>query len=318
MKYLKYRIPFNEIKTQIQTNNYKNITFFIDLNSISRGFYNRDVILFELNNYLELKRLPTLLIEELKIFLNNLHNSFNYLNPKFCIFYDLGRNLQNKAVYEKYKANRTNASKTYLIDDEERELYYQIKNYYFEKIQEQFNIRNLCKVVFFKDYESDFVPYAFIKKYKVNQDSSMMNVVLSVDKDLLQCCQFTNTFQAISVYLKSKSIIESTVYNDKNAISYIYKKADISNYPGITSKYIPLILAIAGDRQDGIEGVVKFLGVANLLKLIKLHNIPYDFNSTYSLPDILKPHYMKIQRNLALTSFERQIERMPSIEMEKV
>jgi hypothetical protein len=72
--YLKYRIPYNLINEALKS--YKNLVIFLDLNSIARGFYNRDVILSELNNYVESKQLPTLLIKELKEFLNNLHSSY--------------------------------------------------------------------------------------------------------------------------------------------------------------------------------------------------------------------------------------------------
>lgn len=306
-KYLKYRIPYNLINEALK--NYKNLVIFLDLNSIARGFYNRDVILSELNNYVESKQLPTLLIKELKEFLNNLHSSYKRFNPKFCIFYDLGFNEQNKSVSNSYKINRTNETKTYLIDDEERALYYQIKQYYFEEINKQFNIKGLCKVVFLDKYESDFVPFYFINKYNFTKDPNTMNLVLSVDKDLLQCCQLPNTFQAISVYLKSESRIDSVLYNDINAVKYLSKTFQPDNF--ITSKYIPLILALAGDKSDGIDGIKKGLGVVSVIKMIKLYNLPSDFNITQILPNDINPYKLNIQTNLSLTSFERQISRIP-------
>lgn len=305
--YLKYRIPYNLINEALK--NYKNLVIFLDLNSIARGFYNRDVILSELNNYVESKQLPTLLIKELKEFLNNLHSSYKRFNPKFCIFYDLGFNEQNKSVSNSYKINRTNETKTYLIDDEERALYYQIKQYYFEEINKQFNIKGLCKVVYLNEYESDFVPFYFINKYDFTKDPNTMNLILSVDKDLLQCCQLPNTFQAISVYLKSESRIDSVLYNNVNAVKYLSKTFQPDNF--ITSKYIPLILALAGDKSDGIDGVKKGLGVVNVIKMIKLYNLPADFNTTQTLPNDISPYKLNIQTNLSLTSFERQISRIP-------
>jgi hypothetical protein len=305
--YLKYRIPYNLINEALK--NYKNLVIFLDLNSIARGFYNRDVILSELNNYVESKQLPTLLIKELKEFLNNLHSSYKRFNPKFCIFYDLGFNEQNKSVSNSYKINRTNETKTYLIDDEERALYYQIKQYYFEEINKQFNIKGLCKVVYLNEYESDFVPFYFINKYDFTKDPNTMNLILSVDKDLLQCCQLPNTFQAISVYLKSESRIDSVLYNNVNAVKYLSKTFQPDNF--ITSKYIPLILALAGDKSDGIDGVKKGLGVVSVIKMIKLYNLPADFNTTQTLPNDISPYKLNIQTNLSLTSFERQISRIP-------
>lgn len=307
MNYLKYKIPYDLINEKIKLLNSKNIVFYIDLNSIARGFYNRSIILEELSNYIEHKKLPVLLLKELKIFLNNLHSYYKTLNPKFYIFYDNGENYQNKSVSSKYKFNRTNQSKTYILNDEERALYYEIKNYYFEEIKNKFSIKNLCKVVSLDKYESDFVPYYAISNYKFFKNPDVINIILSVDKDLLQCCKFENTFQAISVFLPSKSQIVSKVYDNNNAIEYISK----NNKHSITSDYIPLILAISGDRQDGIPTLKKGLGVASTINMIKLYDMPPDFNSTYNLPEDLKEFRIKLQTNLDLTSFERQIERIP-------
>lgn len=314
MKYLRYRIPFNLIHERAR--NYKNLIIYIDLNSIARGFYNREVILYELSSYIETRKMPQLLITELKEFLNNLYSSFKHLNPKFCIFYDTGQCVQNKNISGSYKVNRTNESKSYINTDEERELYYQIKDYYFEEIPNQFNKKNLCKIVSLKEYESDFVPYYFIKKYGFAQEPDTLNLILSVDKDLLQCCQFPNTIQAISIYIKSQSRIESLIYDDLNSVQYISKKFEPDGI--ITSKYIPLILALAGDKQDGVDGIKKGLGIVSAIKLIKLYDIPHDFNSTYTLPLDLQQYKLKLQSNLSMVSFDRQIERVPKSVLDKI
>ena len=316
MKYLKYKIPFNEINEELNNKNYKQLVFFIDLNSIARGFYNRDVITTEFGNYLENKQMPFMLINELKTFLNNLHSSYKRYNPTFCIFYDIGNNLQNTNVSSKYKINRTNQSKSYIETDEERELYYHIKNYYFEEIYNQFNIKNLSKVVYLKDYESDFVPYYFIEKYEFCRTDKTMNVVLSVDKDLLQCCQFKNTFQAVSIYLKTQSKIESILYNDFNAVKYLSKRFNPDGI--ITSKYIPLLLAIAGDKSDNIIQIKKGLGIVKAIEMVRDYGIPADFNSSYKLPLIIQNEKLKLQTNLSLTSFERQISRVPKSVLDSI
>jgi hypothetical protein len=114
------------------------------------------------------------------LFLNNLYSSFKSHDPKFCIFYDLGFCDQNISVSSRYKSNRTNESKSYIETDEEREIYYQIKNYYFKEIEKQFNKNNLCKVIFLEKYETDFIPYYFIRKYEYNKHVDTMNLILSV------------------------------------------------------------------------------------------------------------------------------------------
>lgn len=307
LKYLKYRIPYDLIKEKLKF--YKNLVIFIDLNSIARGFYNRDVIVLELNRYIETQQLPILLIDELKVFLNNLYSSFKSHNPKFCIFYDLGFCEQNTSISNAYKSNRTNESKSYIQSDEEREIYYQIKNYYFKEIQKQFNKNNLSKVVFLEKYETDFIPYYFLKQYEYNSNPDTMNLILSVDKDLLQCCQFKNTYQAVSLYLSSTRQIVSNIYDDHNAVTFISKKFIPDGK--ITSEYIPLILAIAGDKSDGIPGLQRGLGIVGAIKMIKLYDMPPDFTSVYTLPSEIQSKRLKLQTNLSLISFERQISRIP-------
>jgi 5'-3' exonuclease len=309
IKYIRYKIPYTEINQELNSKNYKQIVFFLDLNSIARGFYNRDVIRTEFGYYIEDKKLPFLLINELKDFLNNLYNSYKKYNPTFCIFYDIGMNLQNKNVSGTYKANRTNESKSYIETDEERELYYHIKNYYFEEIYKQFNKKGVSKVVFLKDYESDFVPYYFIKKYEFCNNQSTINIILSVDKDLLQCCQLGNTFQATSIYLKNQSKIESILYNDNNAVCFLSKKFNPDGK--ITSKYIPLLLAIAGDKSDNIPGIKRGIGIVKAIELVRDYGIAADFNSSYILPLLIQSEKLKLQTNLSLISFERQISRIP-------
>lgn len=308
-KYLKYRIPYSEINNQLKISNYKQVIFFIDLNSIARGFYNRDVIRTEFGYYLEDKRLPFLLIDELKEFLNNLYFAYKQYKPTFCIFYDDGVGLQNTNVSNKYKTNRTNQSKSYIENDDERELYYHIKKYYFEEIYQQFNKPGLSKVIYLKDYESDFIPYYFIKKYEFCNNPKTMNIILSVDKDLLQCCEFSNTFQAISVYIKTQSKIESVLYNDLNAVCFLSKRFKPDGM--VTSKYVPLLLAIAGDKSDNIIGIKKGLGFVKAIEMIQDYGLPADFNSSYKLPMIIQNEKLKLQTNLSLTSFERQISRIP-------
>jgi hypothetical protein len=465
--YLKYRLNKRDIFNILNNNNtFKTVNFFIDLQSIARGLYNKNLIALEVSNYIQNGNvLPTTLLNELRIFLNDLHTTFEYYHPRFVIFYDDGNNNQNKSISKTYKSNRPSASQnlinhinnspkvmemiqnkqtsdfdkilsdlnvkkvepeqvqiikkpeadelieiktkiqaeistiqqeiltnnnikldskikiqdkfnklnnhindaviqkitnnenietsinidelitdikkevieekfhsnidiisnklkpivkkqltivkkeeishqlTYEEEEEYKNTFRIIKKYYFSEIVTKFNIKGLSKIIYMQDYETDFIPYYFLK-YKFESDDAL-NIILSMDKDLLQCCKFKNTFQVTTNYLPSQSKIITNIYDDRNAISYIYD----SFKPGIlTAEYIPLILSISGDKADGIPGVPG-IGYANAIKLImKTGMLPeYPIN----VPSELENYKEKIQNNYKMISFDEQISRLP-------
>lgn len=308
MYYLKYVVPDKLIFDKLIEKQYKNIIFYIDMMSISRGYFNKQVATLEICSYSEKRELPTLFISELKQFLSRLYNLYAQYSPKFIIFYDSGHENQNRNFSSTYKAD-SGGGLNAILEDDELQLFRQIKQYYFEQVNEKFNVKNVSKVLYLKNIETDYIPYFVLDNNLLNSnDPSIANIILSVDKDLLQICEFDNAYQAISVYLKSESRISSTLYDKDNAIEYIFKNFKRGF---LTAKYIPLILALAGDKADQIPNLFKGLGFAKAIDLILQYNLPPIFNDTYKLPDILDPYKKQLIRNLSLTSFELQIKRIP-------
>lgn len=304
-RYLKFQIPFGIINSVLNAGNYSNVVFHIDLPSISRGFYNKQTIDIELADYLESQKMPTYFLLESKQFLENLFNKFKNYNPKFNIFYDNGNCGQNNGIYNGYKDRSRDRSKL-IIEDEHIELYYAIKGYYYEQFEPMFTIPNFSKVTYLKDYEADFIPYIMLKYNIWNcANPNVLNIILSIDKDLLQCCQFKNVIQIFTLYSNKK--IEFNVYNDDTAVQQLYAKAIRGQ---LTSKYIPTILSLAGDKADKIPGIPK-IGEASAYKLILTHNIPACLTSCFELPEELKKYKTIITRNYKLISFEEQLSRIP-------
>ena len=100
-------------------------------------------------------------------------------------------------------------------------------------------------------------------------------------------------------------------YNNKNAISYIYPNFQ----EGIlTAKYIPMILAICGDKSDEILGV-SGVGASKAVKLIEKNNIPWNIDilkrDIKDMPKVIQDNINIIIRNYKLISFEEQIKRLP-------
>lgn len=310
LSYFNYTLPNELIEHLIARKNIHKVVFHIDMNSICKGMFSRTVLEHEFE-VLRNKRSPKMLFKSLQYLLKNLFDIYSKYDPQFFVFYDLGGSVQNKTVSSAYKSNRTLSSKKFLKDEEEAKLYYQLRSYYFEKIPEYFNIDNVSKTICLNEYESDFVPYELIRKNEFMQSPNVLNLVLSIDKDLLQCCQLPNTYQAINQYRRAEKQYHQTLFSDKNALSYIYKNFSHKQYPSVTSKYVPLVLAIAKDTADGIVGIKNGFGVASAIKLIDKYHIPHDFDVHYPLPVEIGGCQDQLQINLDLTSFERQIQRVP-------
>lgn len=309
--YLKYQIKYQTILDVLNKTNKKKINFFIDLQNIARGMYNKDVILMEINRYAMENKISNIFIDELKQFLNNLYTRFKNYDPFFIISFDDGQCQQNTSIQSTYKNGRS--SNNIMVEDFDIEIFRNIKQYYFNEINNQFNKKNICKVYYLKEYESDFIPFYCITENIFDaKEDEILNVILSVDKDLLQCCKFLNTIQCATTFHGSQTgrkQIHFGIYDNVNAIQYIYNnfKRGI-----LTAEYIPLILSLTGDKADGINGI-KGIGPARAVKIIEDERLPSILNKQdlNSYPKIIQNNFEKIQMNYKLISFEEQIKRIP-------
>jgi len=306
--YLKFVIPFQVIQDIINKYNFKNIIFYIDILSISRGFYNVETVHLEIDRYVNNnKQMPNIFFNECKDFYNTIYNRFKQYDPKFITFYDDGKCIQNRTIYKPYKADRGTYIEKLLLEDAEKELYKQIKTYYFGELPNRFTIPKLSSILSIENYETDFIPHIIISNDYINsQSKTTLNVILSTDKDLLQTCQFLNVIQCCTVYSPKEGKLKFYTLTDINAIEYIYKNFK----PGLlTSKYIPLILSLSGDAADNIQGIKK-IGESTACKLITQYNLPAEIHSGVDFKD-LNIHKDIILRNFKLISFNEQIKRVP-------
>lgn len=319
--YINYTFEYNRIFEKINEFNYKKINFFIDLQSIATGFYNKDTVLIEIGYYAENNKISDLLFNEYYSFAENLYNRFKLYDPHFIVFYDDGYCQQNKSLMKQYKSG--NSIKNVIsLDDDHLQLFKNIKKYYFNKINLFFN-RHISAVYYLKEYEADFIPYYCLKNNLYDsQDDNIMNVILSKDKDLLQTCQYKNTYQIVTNFKRGIKKRISEIYDNQNAISYIYKKFK----PGIlTAKNIPLLLALSGDEADGVIGL-KDIGPAKAVKLLEsmnnnMPNSSSELKNLYNekkLPKIILDNFERVLLAYKLTSFEEQISRIPMAFFESI
>lgn len=304
--YIKYILATKDINELLNKKKYKKINFFIDFNSVTKGFYNKTIIFEEINHFIENKTYPKKLLYELKDYLNDIYSKYKNYYINFIIFYDIGANTQNRSISSSYKADRSSLRD--FLDDGQKELHREIKKYYFEKIPEKFNKKGFSKIIYMPEYETDFIPYFTLRNELIDsREKDTLNIILSVDKDLLQCCKYENTYQSVNIYKRSEKRMEILLYNDNNAITYIYKNYRLGD---LDSNYVPLLLAMAGDKSDGIEGI-KNVGIKKAINLIRTYEIPPDVNSSTKFPKELEQHKKTIINNFKLIDFESQISRIP-------
>jgi hypothetical protein len=313
--YIKYALKYSLIHEILYKFKRRRVNFFIDLQSIAKGFYNKDVILVELGRYATEGKVSDILIQELRDFLNGLYQQFKKYDPFFILAYDDGFCQQQKSVDASYKSGRSTVN--LIVDnDNDIELFRQIKKYYYCKIEQLFTKPDLSKVYYLRQYESDLIPhYCITNNLFDSQENDILNIILSVDKDLLQTCQFKNTIQCITSFKQNKTKggfeIAFDLYDDETAISYINKKFKRGI---LTSKYIPMILAIGGDKADNISGI-RGIGPTKAIELIVNHSIPAEINKVKiqidRMPIIIKDNIKTIEKNFQLISFEEQMKRTP-------
>lgn len=309
--YVKSNIPYNLIYDILFKLRKSKIIFFIDFQSVCKGLYNKNNIFNEINHYVENNEPSDLLINEYRDYLNNLYKRFRSYDPFMVTFYDDGFNSQNVSLSNSYKGGRSKL-KEIIEDDDEVLLYRKIKQRYYDEIEKRLTVPNRGKVYYLREYESDLIPYYVIKKDLFDSGKkSTLNVILSNDKDLLQCCQFINTIQITNTYVPTakNSKLKIECWDNKNAVTYLNRNFREGN---ITSKHIPLILALAGDKADGINGI-KGIGYKKAIDLIENFEIPSDpleiRNCEKSLPMIIQENLDMVVKNIQLISFDEQIKR---------
>jgi len=309
-RYIRYSVPTDFLKRVAQRKT--RVVFFIDLLSISKGLYQKNNVFMEIKHYIEHRQPSDTLIQEYRSFLNKLYIDFKEFNPYFVTFYDDGQNAQNLTISSGYKAGRSSMGDI-LCDDQEYQAYVQIKQLYFIKIEQRFTKEHFGQVYYLKEYESDLIPYyCIINNLYKSGENDTLNIVFSCDKDLLQCCAFNNTVQLTNRFFPSKignKRLDIKVFDDRNAIEYIYDKFKQGQ---LTAKYIPLILAIAGDKADHIGGI-KGVGPAKAISMIQNFNIGPDIwdleRDKDKLPSCIKENLGLVIRNMKMIDFKQQLKR---------
>lgn len=168
------------------------------------------------------------------------------LNLKMYFFMESGESIYHTKIYSDYKKNR-GSDDFFGLDLSKKEVFKKIldKNY---KVTESV-LNKLPNVYFIRlDFmEADFIPWYLMKIALPKEEvQNSLNVIYSMDKDMLQCLYDDNIFQFFKHYKNIKMISSNDIYDH-------WIHVDIpTNDP---SDWFPLALAIIGDPGDGFLGV---------------------------------------------------------------
>jgi len=175
----------------------------------------------------------------------------------FYVFYESGESFYHLHVDKKYKANRRIDNLSGL-DKVGKEIFTDVVQKNLTLIEKTFNKVPNIKIIYLNHLEADVIPYYLIRNNMVDTSDNVCQLIYSNDHDLFQNIILgENVYQFLKT--KTKSILK------RNEIVNKYLKVD----ENISDEYFPLIMAILGDRGDGIIDKVKSIGPKTVPKFIE-------------------------------------------------
>jgi len=312
--FIRYYFKLKPLYELLEKQNKKYITFFVDIQNISRGLYSSKSL-----EYYYYSKDSNLYFEEIIRYINWLYSKFKKYEPYIVIFADSGKSKYHHMINEDYKAHRRDGSfftgvsnTTEFTSADLLNILIHLKKVTYEKLFEYQAKTDYMSFIYLHLLETDFIPHYIIRNnlIETNTDDNI-NILLSVDKDILQTTKFKNTYQLIIRYHMSNKKTETLLFDNSTAYKYLIKDLDKKGKYQIGAEYIPLILAIAGDSSDNIQGI-KGYGYKKAIQLIKQTNLAPDLSNINEIENpIVKKYKLLIEKNYSLTSFDKLIDSLP-------
>lgn len=241
------------------------------------------------------------------------------LKLNMYFFMESGTSSYHEEIHKLYKKNRSQ-SDFFGLDDISKDLFFNVLKRNYAVAEKVCN--KIPDIHFIRLYnlEADFLPHYLLYHYfpkEVLEES--MNMIYSLDKDMLQCLKHKNVVQ----FYKSYKLVRCIFSDD--IVKHYFKKEDAKL---IAAEWFPLILSIDGDASDNFKGVDR-VSLGTIYKLwddisrscISMDDVYKNIDNKTTIfpnrPLMMAPNLKKIfesesdiVRNLKLSSYDLLIKHM--------
>jgi len=326
---ISYYPSYSILDEVLSFSDYKNLNIYIDLKNVFQALYLEYAVVNLVENTKKSKTVDTSMFVSLLSFLafHKIYSIKRNIGINFFVFFESGPSYYHLNVDKNYKRRRK-IDILYGLDEESKQLFFNIMNQNYSSIDHMFNRMPFVKIIRLFNLEADFIPYYLLRNNLVDLSPSTAHIIYSNDHDLFQCIR-ENSY-VFSKVVKSKRLIK------KGEVMKFLLKID-SKIPDV---YHPLALSIIGDTGDDIYGIngigsktfVKIFrdlvqivgGMGDLYKNVRKSRPIFDTshvkNPNKYIESILQEEERNrlISKNLKLISFElisRELDNPTSTEM---
>lgn len=204
----------------------------------------------------------------------------------------------SKRYKEKRKISKQRIASELLLDDDFYDKFYKVYDDNVAVVSGLFARLNNLFYIKLKDLESDFIPKLLINEYFSTNgvaDKKYTNIIIGNDKDFGQMLYETNIFQIAKLNNEKRFDLRSSWNVMEKFIKIPFTEDCVLRNP----KFIPLILAIAGDEADSIFGINKIANKTIYKYLNKLYKDKIIDDNDYDVELFYKKieNYKKINEN---------------------
>lgn len=162
----------------------------------------------------------------------------------------------SKRYKEKRKTSKQRIASELLLGDDFYDKYYKVYDDNIAVVSGLFSRLNNLFYIKLKDLESDFIPKLLINEFFSSNgetDKKYTNIIIGNDKDFGQMLYEPNVFQIVKLATEKRFELRTSW----NVLEKFVKTPFTDDCVLRNPKFIPLMLAIAGDEADSIFGISK-------------------------------------------------------------
>jgi len=243
---INYYPKYSYLDSILSATGKRKMTIFVDLKGCMQSLYLEWAIRYVIEQSRGTKYVDSSLFSSFLEFIS-FHKQYakkRDIELDMIFFFENGRSEYHEQIHPDYKGDRKNKD-FFGIDATSIDLFKRVLNKNLVVIEKVGNKLPGVSVVKLDYMEADFMPW-YLAKHVIEDYDKAINVIYSVDKDMLQCID-SNTVQ----FYKHYKVVR--VIGPKNVYSHYMKKPLDWEY--IDPEFFALYLAVDGDMGDNFKGI---------------------------------------------------------------